>query len=55
MAFAIVRELEGGGEAGFSSEATGEILLEHLCEVEDVVPLVFAGFASTEPAKSIMA
>src|SRR5213079_1564091 len=36
MVSAIVRELESGGEAEISSEAIGEIVMEHLRQLDDV-------------------
>src|SRR5450631_3333997 len=36
MVSAIVRELESGGEAEISSEAIGEIVMEHLRQLADV-------------------
>ena len=42
MVSAVVRELEGGGEAEVSSEAIGEIVMEHLRKVDDVAYVRFA-------------
>ncbi len=42
MVSAVVRELEGGGEAEVSSEAIGEIVMEHLRQVDDVAYVRFA-------------
>ena len=42
MVSAIVRELESGGEAEISSEAIGEIVMEHLRQVDDVAYVRFA-------------
>ena len=39
---AIVRELESGGEAEVSSEAIGEIVMEHLRQLDDVAYVRFA-------------
>ena len=39
---AIVRELESGGEAEVSSEAIGEIVMEHLRGLDDVAYVRFA-------------
>jgi transcriptional repressor NrdR len=38
----IVRELESGGETDVSSEANGEIVMEHLRELDDVAYVRFA-------------
>ena len=49
MVSKIVRELESGGEAEISSEAIGEIVMEHLRQLDDVAYVRFAsvylGFA----------
>jgi len=37
-----VRELESGGEAEISSEAIGEIVMEHLRQLDDVAYVRFA-------------
>jgi transcriptional repressor NrdR len=37
-----VRELESGGESEVSSEAIGEIVMEHLRELDDVAYVRFA-------------
>lgn len=42
MVSAIVRELESGGEAEISSEAIGEIVMEHLRVLDDVAYVRFA-------------
>ena len=42
MVSAIVRELETGGEAEISSEAIGEIVMEHLRQLDDVAYVRFA-------------
>ena len=42
MVSAIVRELESAGEAEVSSEAIGEIVMEHLRELDDVAYVRFA-------------
>ena len=42
MVSAIVRELESGGEAEISSEAIGEIVMEHLRTLDDVAYVRFA-------------
>ena len=42
MVSAIVRELESGGEAEVSSEAIGEIVMEHLRQLDDVAYVRFA-------------
>src|ERR1700736_3059917 len=42
MVSAIVRELESGGEAEISSEAIGEIVMEHLRALDDVAYVRFA-------------
>src|SRR3569623_1707572 len=42
MVSAIVRELESGGEAEVSSEAIGEIVMEHLRKLDDVAYVRFA-------------
>jgi transcriptional repressor NrdR len=42
MVSKIVRELESGGEAEVSSEAIGEIVMEHLRELDDVAYVRFA-------------
>ena len=42
MVSAIVRELESGGEAEISSEAIGEIVMEHLRSLDDVAYVRFA-------------
>ena len=42
MVSAIVRELESGGEAEISSEAIGEIVMEHLRQLDDVAYVRFA-------------
>ena len=42
MVSTIVRELESGGEAEVSSEAIGEIVMEHLRELDDVAYVRFA-------------
>ena len=42
MVSAIVRELESGGEAEISSEAIGEIVMEHLRGLDDVAYVRFA-------------
>ena len=42
MVSAIVRELESGGESEVSSEAIGEIVMEHLRELDDVAYVRFA-------------
>src|SRR5580693_6633302 len=39
---AIVRELESGGEAEISSEVIGEIVMEHLRQLDDVAYVRFA-------------
>ena len=38
----IVRELESQGESEISSEAIGEIVMEHLREIDDVAYVRFA-------------
>src|SRR3954468_5863518 len=38
----IVRELESGGEAEISSETIGEIVMEHLRQLDDVAYVRFA-------------
>ena len=42
MVSAVVRELESGGEAEISSEAIGEIVMEHLRQLDDVAYVRFA-------------
>ena len=42
MVSKIVRELESGGEAEISSEAIGEIVMEHLRMLDDVAYVRFA-------------
>ena len=42
MVSAIVRELESGGESEVSSEAIGEIVMEHLRGLDDVAYVRFA-------------
>src|SRR3977135_4354285 len=42
MVSKIVRELESGGENEVSSEAIGEIVMEHLRELDDVAYVRFA-------------
>src|SRR3954452_18721576 len=42
MVSTIVRELESGGEPEVSSEAIGEIVMEHLRELDDVAYVRFA-------------
>lgn len=42
MVSAIVRELESGGEAEISSEAIGELVMEHLRQLDDVAYVRFA-------------
>ena len=42
MVSTIVRELESGGEAEVSSEAIGEIVMEHLRQLDDVAYVRFA-------------
>ncbi len=42
MVSKIVRELESQGEAEISSEAIGEIVMEHLRELDDVAYVRFA-------------
>ena len=42
MVSAIVRELESGGECEVSSEAIGEIVMEHLRQLDDVAYVRFA-------------
>src|SRR5216684_1424770 len=42
MVSAIVRELESAGEAEISSEAIGEIVMEHLRQLDDVAYVRFA-------------
>src|SRR6202049_611053 len=42
MVSAIVRELESGGEAEISAEAIGEIVMEHLRQLDDVAYVRFA-------------
>ena len=42
MVSAIVRELESGGESEVSSEAIGEIVMEHLRQLDDVAYVRFA-------------
>ena len=42
MVSTIVRELESGGESEVSSEAIGEIVMEHLRELDDVAYVRFA-------------
>ena len=42
MVSTIVRELESGGESEISSEAIGEIVMEHLRELDDVAYVRFA-------------
>ena len=42
MVSAIVRELESGGESEISSEAIGEIVMEHLRALDDVAYVRFA-------------
>src|SRR6478672_2898146 len=42
MVSAIVRELESGGEAEVSSEAIGEIVMEHVRQLDDVAYVRFA-------------
>src|SRR6267378_3331502 len=42
MVSAIVRELESGGEAEISSEAIGEIVMEHLRQLDHVAYVRFA-------------
>ena len=42
MVSAIVRELESAGEAEISSEAIGEIVMEHLRTLDDVAYVRFA-------------
>jgi transcriptional repressor NrdR len=42
MVSAIVRELESAGEAEVSSEAIGEIVMEHLRALDDVAYVRFA-------------
>jgi transcriptional repressor NrdR len=42
MVSKIVRELESGGEAEVSSETIGEIVMEHLRELDDVAYVRFA-------------
>ena len=42
MVSAIVRELESGGESEISSEAIGEIVMEHLRTLDDVAYVRFA-------------
>jgi len=39
---AIVRELESGGESEISSETIGEIVMEHLRQLDDVAYVRFA-------------
>ena len=42
MVSTIVRELESGGESEVSSEAIGEIVMEHLRQLDDVAYVRFA-------------
>jgi transcriptional repressor NrdR len=42
MVSAIVRELESAGEAEVSSEAIGEIVMDHLRALDDVAYVRFA-------------
>ena len=42
MVSKIVRELESGGESEVSSEAIGEIVMEHLRQLDDVAYVRFA-------------
>jgi transcriptional repressor NrdR len=42
MVSAIVRELESGGESEVSSEVIGEIVMEHLRQLDDVAYVRFA-------------
>ena len=42
MVSAVVRELESGGESEISSEAIGEIVMEHLRKLDDVAYVRFA-------------
>ena len=42
MVSSIVRELESAGEAEISSEAIGEIVMEHLRQLDDVAYVRFA-------------
>ena len=42
MVSAIVRELESGGEAEISSDTIGEIVMEHLRQLDDVAYVRFA-------------
>src|ERR1700704_5398054 len=42
MVSTIVRELETGGEAEISSEVIGEIVMEHLRQLDDVAYVRFA-------------
>ena len=49
MVSAIVRELESGGEAEVSSEAIGEIVMEHLRELDDVAYVRFASARRRRP------
>ena len=42
MVSTVVRELETGGEAEISSEAIGEIVMEHLRQLDDVAYVRFA-------------
>jgi transcriptional repressor NrdR len=42
MVSKIVRELESGGETDVSSEAIGELVMEHLRELDDVAYVRFA-------------
>ena len=42
MVSKIVRELESGGESEISSEAIGEIVMEHLRQLDDVAYVRFA-------------
>jgi transcriptional repressor NrdR len=42
MVSSVVRELESGGESEISSEAIGEIVMEHLRQLDDVAYVRFA-------------
>ena len=42
MVSTVVRELESGGESEISSEAIGEIVMEHLRKLDDVAYVRFA-------------
>src|SRR5205807_7014540 len=58
MVSAIVRELESAGEAEISSEAIGEIVMEHLRQLHDVAyvrfPSVYRNFREAKDVEAVL-